>query len=545
MITWVKLFFASKIGEILMLKQRLNKSIIKWVGMILYILLIIQLCGCMEMDSDKANHLLQAEDILAGNFFLSNWILTGVTFFTTDLIYYEIGELFRGITPDAVAMAGGLMLGSVFIISYFACMIGQKELKLRKLCFALLMAIPCYNYILHFRVHTGAAFLSLSAFILIHYIFSKSSNQEEIKKIWFAALFFCCIFGTIGDLLFIIECIIPILIICVLKVLGTNDSKEKKIMYTTMVILFLAVTGAFLWDKIFFSIGNADKNSYIGGSLFSNPQEWGNKTLSFWQGGIFLSMGDFWQGGISDVWNYIRGINAIVIAVACYMILKNIYRLVKSTNNKGAKIDIISGLLSCSVCMLFLVYLLTDMSQLRYTTMVPIACGIIFIRNIEFVLNVKNKKIACGIVVLMSILSLVGKIKEISIYSKQIPNTDEYVLIDFLREQNLESGYAAFFDASKLTVLSGNSVKVRHIICNDSGMDIYKWFAKKEWYWEESRFVIVDDSRFSEVKENEIFGITEDNVRAAFGEPNERYEVSKYIVLVYDKDLSFQLLSNL
>ena len=117
-------------------------------------------------------------------------------------------------------------------------------------------------------------------------------------------------------------------------------------------------------------------------------------------------------------------------------------------------------------------------------------------------------------------------------------------MIDFLREQNLESGYAAFFDASKLTVLSGNSVKVRHIICTDSGMDIHKWFAKKEWYLEESRFVIVDDSRFSDVKENEIFGITEDSVRAAFGEPNERFEVSKYIVLVYDKDLSFQLLSN-
>lgn len=258
---------------------------------------------------------------------MSNWILTGVTFLTTDLIYYEIGEIFRGITPDAVAMAGGLMLGSVFIISYFACMIGQKELKLRKLCFALLMAIPCYNYILHFRVHTGAAFLSLSAFILIHYIFSKSGNQEEIKKIWFAALFFCCIFGTIGDLLFIIECIIPILIICVLKVLGTNDSKEKKIMYTTIVILIFAVAGACLWDKIFFSIGNADKNSYIGDSLFSNPQEWGNKALSFWQGVIFLSMGDFWQGGISNVWNYIRGINALMIAVAFYMILKNIYRL--------------------------------------------------------------------------------------------------------------------------------------------------------------------------------------------------------------------------
>lgn len=103
-------------------KEYLRKPIVrKFVfifAAIFYIFCIIGLCSHIDVDSDRANHLLQAEDILSGNFFMSDWVLTGITFFTTDLIYYEIGKIFCGVTPEAIYVTGGLMVSSALIAGF-------------------------------------------------------------------------------------------------------------------------------------------------------------------------------------------------------------------------------------------------------------------------------------------------------------------------------------------------------------------------------------------------------------------------------------------
>ena len=470
---------------------------------------------------------------------MSDWVLTGITFFTTDLIYYEIGKIFCGVTPEAIYVTGGLMVSSALIAGVFASMSGEKKcFKLKLFLFISLVAIPCHDYIFSFRVHTGAVFLCLVSFLLVYGIFSKNSDEKK-KKVYISLLFLCFLFVTIGDLLFVMEGIAPIIMICFFGLLDADEAEDKKQYIQIVGITILAIICAFLWEKIYFSVGGADKNSFMEDFLFFKPKKWVDRFLSFLTGSMTLSMGDFGGGKVTDFWNLLKGINFLVLLISFVFVIKNLYGLVKQ---KIKMLDMMSALLSCSVFMAFLSYLLTTKSEERYITIVPLACGIIFIRNIDSIINVKNKRFCIGFIVILSLLSLVGKTGEVSKYIQYVPNEEKCELVEFLEEHGLEKGYASFWNASDLTVLSENRIKVRHIIINENGMEMYKWFAKNEWYLEEAEFVVIDNKK-RDGGESDSYGVSETNIKNSFGEAFERFEVGNYIVLVYDSDLSQKLLS--
>ena len=57
-------------------------------------------------DSDAASNVLQAWDMLHGNLLLRHWSLSDVSFYTTELPQYMLVELFRGLNPAVIHLAG-------------------------------------------------------------------------------------------------------------------------------------------------------------------------------------------------------------------------------------------------------------------------------------------------------------------------------------------------------------------------------------------------------------------------------------------------------
>lgn len=76
----------------------------------LFVVYSIRLFYIMPIDSDYSNLILEASDIIGGNVFLNGWIQTGISFLTTDLLYYIIAVLINGISYNAYVMASGLIL---------------------------------------------------------------------------------------------------------------------------------------------------------------------------------------------------------------------------------------------------------------------------------------------------------------------------------------------------------------------------------------------------------------------------------------------------
>lgn len=84
-----------------------NKQIIKVVFVLLvsilywWVLFFLVRKGA-TYSSDDGVFVLEANDILHGNIFLSGWNLTGISFWASDLLLYIVGVLFAGVSVKAV-----------------------------------------------------------------------------------------------------------------------------------------------------------------------------------------------------------------------------------------------------------------------------------------------------------------------------------------------------------------------------------------------------------------------------------------------------------
>ena len=170
-----------------------------------------------------------------------------------------------------------------------------------------------------------------------------------------------------------------------------------------------------------------------------------------------------------------------------------------------------------------------DITATRYLSYFLILMSIVFVRNIEFI--GKSKRIY-SVIILSLVILIGGKVYNLKTEVKEIP-ADQIALGKCLEDNGLVCGYASFWSASSTTVLANERVRVRAVIASDERLSMYRWFCKNEWYNEPADFVVTVD--------DDSFGVTQDNIVSALGEPEKILECGAYKILVYDEDLSHRL----
>jgi hypothetical protein len=112
--------------------------------------------------------------------------------------------------------------------------------------------------------------------------------------------------------------------------------------------------------------------------------------------------------------------------------------------------------------------------------------------------------------------------------------TPEVQLEAFLVQHHLTYGIAGYWQASTVTVHSGGRVRVRAVDLGAATPSAYLWEAEGSWYdpahpGNDARFVLRDtwDSRSAD----------RSAVESAFGPPSRVYQVGRYEILVWDRNL--------
>lgn len=106
--------------------KKINSIYIKLLFVIFVYILAAFLCSYQHIDSDYSNLVLEANDIINGNIFLKNWTLTGISFITTDLLFFIIGAIFTGISDVSFKIAIAGMVATLICLSFFLASDGLK-----------------------------------------------------------------------------------------------------------------------------------------------------------------------------------------------------------------------------------------------------------------------------------------------------------------------------------------------------------------------------------------------------------------------------------
>src|ERR1700722_18081602 len=82
----------------------------------------LRLSNTYPEDSDQANLGLQAWDMLHGNLLLHGWVLSDVSFYTTELPQYALLELINGLSPGTFHAAAAMTYTLVLLLTVLLAM---------------------------------------------------------------------------------------------------------------------------------------------------------------------------------------------------------------------------------------------------------------------------------------------------------------------------------------------------------------------------------------------------------------------------------------
>lgn len=500
-------------------------SICKFVFAGLVFFLTMYLCSYIHIDSDYSNLVLEANDIISGNIFLKDWILTGISFITTDLLFFVFGAFFSGISDMTFKIAISGMIATLICLSFLLVSDGQKMGKLDILLALLLLLIPGQMNLAYLRAHTGAVCWCFLAVLCVNKILQTN------RKCYYGLLFLALVLGCIGDALSVLIGLIPIILLSVVNLTDSSTGDHNKdVCKWLLVVSCLALLSSFLIDKIYFFIGGCERNSFLGLRSFEPIENWGNKIGIYIKAILMMQNADFSSKQLLSQQTLFYFANVIILITGYMIVFKTLYSFL--TRNPT---DTINVLLSIGFLLLSVVFIITniavDVGSGRYLGYVPLLFAILIVRTSSSNLfNTNYGKQLRIMLLVLAIVSFGGKVCELWQSNKTQPLQKELGV--FLQENGLKSGYSNFWNASSITVLSENNVQSRAIIGNSGRVEPYDWFCKKTWYQDCANFIILDQTL------DGIFGLTEESIVSQFGIPNNILEHNGFKILTYNDNIA-------
>jgi hypothetical protein len=177
----------------------------------------LRLSRTVPENSDEANVLLVASDMLHGNLLLHGWYVTDVSFYTTEVPQYALLEIFFGLHPDTAHMAAAMTYTLVVVL---AVLLARGGFTSRAAVIRLLIAAgiilapqlgPGVTALILTIGHIGTAVPVLLIFLLL----DRAPERRWVPVL--AGLGLAWV--LVADELVLIVAIVPLAVVCALRVL--------------------------------------------------------------------------------------------------------------------------------------------------------------------------------------------------------------------------------------------------------------------------------------------------------------------------------------
>lgn len=493
----------------------MDKKLLRRIGWILLFLVygvyLGTVCMRVPLNSDHANQLLQAEDILKGNILLKGWNLTGVSFRFTELPFYLLATGLFGARTYSYVFCITLMAFVLFTAGFLLAEEGRSFSFSDFILFLAAAGMPTLAMADFSRGHSGAFIYA----ILILFCYNRyAETKSSIVLAFYGLLILLC---CASDMIILMIMILPILFYALIA--------ERDRLPIGVTIL-AAGAGATL-DKGLCVLGGVNKNAFLDTRKFIYIHKGFEKFGDFLEGISELLRCDFSGKPLLAISTARYFLYSLIAVAAVVIVIRNLGAF---SQNKAK--DRITTILSLSLTLMGLICTLTDIysstESNRYIAYFPTAIGIILVRNLPRKPALTATALFCAALCLIT-----------PPHGRIITKQDRLALA--LRDLGLKNGYASFWNASHTTVASGETVTVRsirvreRILGNPDFIEAQNWFCKTEWYNEPANFVVVDNV--------EYLNTSEKNIQMLLGDPSQRIELEDgYRVLIYDRDISSEII---
>ncbi|EHO4509375.1 hypothetical protein KD666_003778 [Salmonella enterica subsp. enterica serovar Carrau] len=453
--------------------------------------------------SDAVSGLLEGKDIADGNWTLSGWYLSTVSFYFTDIIWYGLASKIFWYGQYQAYCIPAIMYSMVTLMTFYLSKERLSSVWAISFCVALPSGFAALNILIPV-IHVGTYVAMLFCFIMLDN-YSKTKSLISIS-LYILVLALACFSDDIIKLLIIAPVAISSVIFMV------KDKSPKNL------IIFVATIFAYVASK-FMVMYTSTHNWYILPGVpdptfvaFDDIL----KNFYFFIKGFLLYSGAFFFGKPpSDI--------TAIISVFCFVVMISLLIIFAMSVKEIFKISMINMAI-CIACLIMIpAYLASnrpiDEWTIRYIVPFFILAPVVIGRS-----NTSKgwKFIVFGLVTTSVLLC--------SIYIQEKKDTSNDIINQIkntVRQNNLTNGYASFWFASSASI--DRDISIAPIDVN-RGLNILacnKWLSKNYWYERGGNFVITDDDVMRNITIKEV------------GKPSKIIDVGDKKIFVYDKNITF------
>jgi hypothetical protein len=476
----------------------------------------------LPLGVDGSAFLLQAWDMGHGNPLLHGWILSHVSFYTTELPQYLLIELVHGLNADAVHIAAA-MTYTLLVLGAGAVAAGAvrgREGVVRALIAGGILLAPALGpgtvALLDNADHTGTQVPLLLVWLIL----------DRGRRGWpaVAATGLLLTWAQIADPLVGYEGVLPLLVVCILRVYRRRATLRSQLPRYELALAAAAVGSAVLAALAIRVIG------LLGGwQARSTPAVFATvsglyRNLWTTAEAVLQLFGADFSGRPADARALVPLVHLAGFAMAAWAVAHALRRF----RSMGLMVQV----LAVTVVVLLVAFVTRDTPMLGYgdrDIAGVLVAGAVLAGRLLAAPVIRGRHLTTGAAVLACYAAILAH------NAAQPPaSVPQHRLASWLVAHDLRYGLSDFGDAGPVTVLSHHVVQLRHLDIRGDRFRPSQWQVCTTWYdaaRHDARFLVLP------ARSAGIRASWHDAAVRAFGPPAELYRIPGFEVLVWHRNL--------
>jgi hypothetical protein len=497
----------------------------------------LHLSRTVPANSDGASNALQAWSMLHGNLLLHGWILSDVSFYTTELPEYMLIEHVHGLTPDDMHIAGALTYTILVVLAAWVAKgraSGGQGLLRAGLAAGIMVAPPqgsVYDLMLE-PDHVGSVVPVLLLVLLL----------DRAGRRWFVPLlaFLLVTWALVADQVILVTAVLPLVLVAVARgyrrVVPPRRARGgaswyRRVLWFELALLAAAGTAVVAAGRIVAIIrDHGGYHLYPVDNRLSYFDTLPHNALVTIQG-ILVLFGANFAGKQIGVIAAIGLLHLLAAGLVAWAVCAGLRRF--------GRLSIALQLLTASICLTVVAYLLGPnawdaQSSREFAAVLPLGAAL---AGRLLAGRLRRARLVPALAAVLAVY-LGGLV----FYSTRpaVPATNQ-TLASWLVSHRLHDGVTIdYWVANSTTVDSGGQVAVRQVMVAGTGLQPNPWEIDLHWYSPQANvanFAVVPGAApasWRQTPDGSAFVRT-------FGRPVRVYGLPGYTVLVWHSNLLARL----
>jgi hypothetical protein len=514
----------------------------RWIEVAAFVLaaaalfaIYLRLSRTVAENSDQANILLVASDLLHGNLLLHGWYLTDVSFYTTELPQYALLEIFFGVHANTAHIAAAMTYALVVVL---AVLVARGGFTSRA---ALVRLLVAGGIVLAPQLGVGVTALILTVghigtavpVLLIWLLLDRAPARWWVPVLTGLALAWI----LVADQLVLVVAVVPLAAVCVLRVVeaAVRESSMSRALaarrYELSLIAAAAVAAGLGWvaERVLRALGGYILNPVPFTftlhdipanlhSLWAVPQIFGADYRGLAGGPYYTAL--------------LHMVSLALVGLALLVLARRFFA-------GAALVDQVLGVAIVLNLVLFVVTSAGSEGPHEIAVVAPFGAALaarMLTRapgaqaRAESMLARRTRVAAYG----AGLVVLLGYLGGLAHDVVQPASPPAFARVaSWLQAHHLTYGLGGYWESSIVTVQTGGQVTVRALLKPTLKPDL--WLAKPAWYdasTQRASFVVLSSTPgFTNNWEPRAL------ISKYFGRPAHVYNFGPYTVLVWDKNL--------